>query len=277
MNYLVLGSEGQIGHPLCDYLKRMGHEAAGFDIASNSEEDLRHNGALLMQRMHRADFVFFLAFDVGGARYLKTYQHTYEFISNNIKILGTTFELLRAMDKPFIFASSQMANMAHSSYGVLKALGDFYTRTLDGLVVKFWNVYGLEHDPRKFHAVTDFILKAKREGRIELLTTGEETRQFLHTDDSSEALYLLSQPELYRAVPRTDKLHITTFEWRSILDVARIIGREIGVPVIPGAGTDDIQRFHKNEPDPNILKYWKPKVSLESGLKKVITAMADVK
>jgi nucleoside-diphosphate-sugar epimerase len=255
----------------------MGHEAAGFDIASNSEEDLRHNGALLMQRMHRADFVFFLAFDVGGARYLKTYQHTYEFISNNIKILGTTFELLRAMDKPFIFASSQMANMAHSSYGVLKALGDFYTRTLDGLVVKFWNVYGLEHDPRKFHAVTDFILKAKREGRIELLTTGEETRQFLHTDDSSEALYLLSQPELYRAVPRTDKLHITTFEWRSILDVARIIGREIGVPVIPGAGTDDIQRFHKNEPDPNILKYWKPKVSLESGLKKVITAMADVK
>ena len=181
MKYLVLGSDGQIGHPLCDYLRRMGHEAMGFDIAANSEEDLRSNKDLLRQRMREADFVFFLAFDVGGSRYLKTYERTYEFISNNTKIMDLTFDALRELQKPFIFASSQMANMTHSSYGVLKALGDFYTRTLNGLVVKFWNVYGVEHDPEKFHAITDFIIKAKRQGRIELLTTGEETRQFLQT------------------------------------------------------------------------------------------------
>jgi nucleoside-diphosphate-sugar epimerase len=275
MNYLVLGSEGQIGHPLCDYLTSKGNEVTGFDIASNTQEDLRVNSGLLIERMSQADFVFFLAFDVGGAQYLKTYQHTYEFISNNVKIIDKTFEALRASDTPFIFASSQMANMAHSSYGVLKALGDFYTRTLNGLIVKFWNVYGLEHDLRKFHAITDFILKGKKEGRIQLLTTGEETRQFLHTDDSSEALYLLSQQDLYRTVPRSESLHITSFEWRSILDVARVIGRQIGVPVVPGAGTDDLQRFHKNEPDPNILRYWKPRVSLEDGLKRVIMQMGS--
>jgi nucleoside-diphosphate-sugar epimerase len=273
MKYLVLGSEGQIGHPLCDYLKKMGHEVAGFDIASSSEEDLRHNGALLMQRIHQADFVFFLAFDVGGSRYLKTYQHTYEFISNNVKIIDTTFDLLREMDKPFIFASSQMANMAHSSYGVLKALGDFYTRTLNGLIVKFWNVYGLEHDPKKYHAITDFILKAKRDRRIELMTTGQETRQFLHTDDASEALYILSQPALYKSIPRDENLHITTFQWNSVLEVAGIIGKELGVEVIPATAVDELQRFQKNEPDPGILKYWKPKTNLEEGIRKVIAQM----
>ena len=251
----------------------MGHEAVGFDIAANSEEDLRANKALLRHRMAEADFVFFLAFDVGGARYLKTYQHTYEFISNNTKIMDVTFEALRELQKPFIFASSQMANMTHSSYGVLKALGDFYTRTLNGLVVKFWNVYGVEHDPRKFHAITDFILKAKREGRIELMTTGEETRQFLYAEDCCEALYLLSQPSLYQSIPREQNLHITTFQWNSILEVAGIIGKELGVEVIPATAIDEVQRFHKNEPDPGILQYWKPKTTLEEGIRKVIAAM----
>ena len=273
MKYLVLGSDGQIGHPLCDYLRRMGHEAMGFDIAANSEEDLRSNKDLLRQRMREADFVFFLAFDVGGSRYLKTYERTYEFISNNTKIMDLTFDALRELQKPFIFASSQMANMTHSSYGVLKALGDFYTRTLNGLVVKFWNVYGVEHDPEKFHAITDFIIKAKRQGRIELLTTGEETRQFLHAEDCSEALCLLAQPVLYQSIPRDENLHITTFKWDSILEVARIIGKEFGAKVVPAAAVDEVQRFHKNEPDPSILKYWKSKISLEEGIKKVIAEM----
>ena len=273
MKYLVLGSDGQIGHPLCDYLRRMGHEVIGFDIASNSEEDLRSNKELLRRRMRQADFVFFLAFDVGGARYLKTYERTYEFISNNTKIMDVTFEALHELQKPFIFASSQMANMTHSSYGVLKALGDFNTHTLNGLVVKFWNVYGVEHDPRKFHAITDFILKGKREGRIELLTTGEETRQFLYAEDCSEALYLLSQPTRYQSIPREQNLHVTSFEWTTIVEVARIIGKQMGVPVVPIARTDDIQRLYKNEPDPGILKYWKPKTGLEEGIRKVIAEM----
>ena len=32
MNYLVLGSAGQIGSPLCNYLKSQGHNVFGFDI-----------------------------------------------------------------------------------------------------------------------------------------------------------------------------------------------------------------------------------------------------
>jgi nucleoside-diphosphate-sugar epimerase len=274
MTYLVLGSAGQIGSALCDFLRKAGQRVIEFDIATNPEEDLRASTAPLERQMLIADFVFFLAFDVGGARYLNTYQHSYEFISNNVKIMNTGFEMLKTLHKPFIFASSQMANMSHSSYGVLKALGDFYTRVLNGLVVKFWNVYGVETDSRKYHAITDFVVKAKSEARIKLLTTGVETRQFLYAKDCCAALYLLSQPSLYGTISREENLHITSFEWHSIIDVATIVARHFGVPVIPGEQEDSVQRFQKNEPDPSIQKYWKPTTSLEIGIKEVIDEMA---
>ena len=35
-----------------------------------------------------------------------------------------------------------MSNMTHSPYGILKSIGETYTRALKGLIVKFWNVYG---------------------------------------------------------------------------------------------------------------------------------------
>jgi nucleoside-diphosphate-sugar epimerase len=250
MTYLVLGSAGQIGNPLCKFLRSSGHRVVEFDIVSNPDEDLRVNAALLTRQMRTADFVFFLAFDVGGARYLKTYQYSYDFISNNVKIMNAVFETLKALNKPFIFASSQMANMSHSPYGVLKALGDFYTRVLNGLVVKFWNVYGVEADSKKFHAITDFILKAQSDRCIKLLTTGVETRQFLYAEDCCAALYLLSRPSLYSTISREENLHITSFKWHSIIEVATVVAQQFGVPVVPGEQEDSVQRFQKNEPDP---------------------------
>jgi len=145
MKYLVLGSSGQVGNALCNYLKNKNHEVYEFDLVDGENYDLRiHDNLILKQYIQECDFVFFLAFDVGGSRYLKKYQHTFEFIDNNLKILSNTFELLKKYKTPFIFASSQMSNMSFSPYGVSKSLGELLTKTLNGLVVKFWNVYGIE-------------------------------------------------------------------------------------------------------------------------------------
>ena len=148
--------------------------------------------------MHESDFVMFMAFDVGGSRYLKTYQHTYEFVSNNVKLMDNAFDALKETKKPFIFASSQMSNMSYSSYGVLKALGEYYAKSLGGLIVKFWNVYGVEHDPEKSHAITDFIRKAQTNGRIDMMTDGVEMRQLLFADDCCRALRLLEHSGKFR-------------------------------------------------------------------------------
>ena len=135
-----------------------------------------------------SDFVFFLAFDVGGSRYLKKYQHTFKFIDNNARMLAGAFEHLAEHGKPFIFASSQMSSMSYSPYGVMKRVGELYTRSLNGLIVKFWNVYGIEKDHDKAHVITDFIRKGFETGVIDMMTDGTEQREFLYAEDCCEAL-----------------------------------------------------------------------------------------
>lgn len=269
MKYLVLGSDGQIGAELCKFLEKEGHKVLMFDNAKNPFQDLRIPN-IIDDLVQKSDFVMFLAFDVGGSRYLKKYQHTYDFIENNTKLTLYTFESIKKYNKPFIFASSQMANMSYSPYGVCKSLGEIFARALDGLTVKFWNVYGPEHDLEKSHVITDFILKAKQ-GKIEMMTDGKEERQFLHAEDCSRCLMILSQK--YHEIDRDANLHITNFEWNTILEIAEIIKEQIPCDVIPSTEIDTVQLNKRNEPDPYILNFWKPEISLKEGINKIISSM----
>ena len=141
-----------------------------------------------------------------------------------------------------------MSNMGYSPYGQLKALGELYTRILNGLVVKFWNVYGVEHDLEKSHVVTDFILKARQNKLIDMMTDGTEQRQFLYAQDCSECLLTLSKQ--YHDVPRDQELHITNFKWQSVLDVAHIIATLYpGTQVKPAKSVDEVQKDNcKSQP-----------------------------
>lgn len=266
MKYLVLGSSGQIGLELCKFLRKEGHEVVEFDIVVDEAQDLRIPN-VLDEMVKDVDFVMFLAFDVGGSRYLKKYQHTYEFINNNVRLTLFTFETLKKYNKPFIFASSQMANMSYSPYGVCKSIGEVYAKALNGLTVKFWNVYGPEHDMEKSHVITDFIIKA-RQGKIEMMTDGTEERQFLHAEDCSRCLLALS--EKYNEIDRDSNLHITNFEWNTILEIAEIIKEFIPCEIVPSEEIDSVQMNKRNEPDPYILNFWKPKISIKEGIEKII-------
>tara|TARA_R100000234_G_scaffold39845_1_gene23812 strand:+ start:6875 stop:7714 length:840 start_codon:yes stop_codon:yes gene_type:complete len=270
MKYLVLGSEGQIGYALKDFLLDKGHEVLEYDIVRSKYEDLRlTNNTLLEKKIYDCDFVFFLAFDVGGSRYLKKYQNTFDFLHNNISLMKETFALLKKHNKKFIFASSQMSNMDYSPYGLCKSIGERYTECLNGIVVKFWNVYGYERDLEKAHVITDFILKSLQNKKISMLTNGSEQRQFLNATDCSNALYILSKK--YNQLPREKQYHITSFEWINIKKIADIISNLTGdTPVIPSNEVDTLQKNRRNQPDPHILKYWTPKITIESGIKQII-------
>jgi nucleoside-diphosphate-sugar epimerase len=186
-----------------------------------------------------------------------------------------SFELLKDTKKPFLFASSQMSNMGYSPYGQLKALGELYTRILDGIIVKFWNVYGVEHDLEKSHVITDFLLKARTHNKIEMLTDGSELRQFLYADDCSECLMNLAAD--YKNVSRTHELHISNFEWNSVMDVANIVAQLYpGTRILPAQSKDAVQKDKRNEPDPYILNFWKPKTSLAAGIKQVDEATKGI-
>jgi nucleoside-diphosphate-sugar epimerase len=169
-----------------------------------------------------------------------------------------------------------MANMSYSTYGITKALGEKASAALNGITVKFWNVYGPEHDLEKSHVITDFILKAKETGVIDMLTDGTEYRQLLHATDCSKCLYTLSTK--YTELSRKQEYHITSFEWVSILEVAEVIASNFpGTVIKPAISKDNVQQDKRNEADPSILTYWKPEITLEDGIKNIINFMETTK
>ena len=117
MNVAVLGSSGQIGSYLTEYLTKKGHLVREFDIVNSYHEVMTHiPNPFLRYVIMDSDFVFFLAFDVGGSRYLKKYQHTFKFIDNNTRMMANAFGYLEQYKVPFILASSQMSNRSYSPY-----------------------------------------------------------------------------------------------------------------------------------------------------------------
>ncbi len=277
MKITVLGSSGQIGAYLTEYLRNKGHYVYEFDKNHNPHEDLTLiPNPLLEERIADSDFVFFLAFDVGGSRYLKKYQHTFNFVDNNTRLMANVFGMLEKYNKRFVFASSQMSNMSHSPYGTLKRVGELYTQTLKGLTVKFWNVYGIEKDMAKAHVITDFIKKGFEFGDFDMMTDGTEERQFLYAEDCCEALETVM--ENYTDFKPEDPLHITSFNQSSIKEVAHIIQGQfnmIGRPVSinPGSAKDSVQLDKRNEADTYITGWWLPKTNLQDGIAKVFNEM----
>ena len=271
--FLILGSAGQIGTHLTDYLIERDYQVDTFDIEDSIDQDLRiQNNEILDYKIENSDFVFFLAFDVGGSRYLNKYQHTYEFIDNNMKIMTNTFQILKKYNKPFLFTSTQMSNMVHSPYGLLKLMGEKMTLSLDGLFVKLWNVYGVERDMEKSHVITDFILKAQTTNIIDMISDGSELRQFLYANDCCGCLLTLSN--LYSELSRDEEYHISSFEWNSIMEIAEIVSSKINSSKIIAANSKDlVQKDMKNEPNTYILKYWQPQTSIEKGIQKIIEEM----
>jgi len=280
MKILNLGSSGQIGAYLSEYLRSKGHVVIDFDKEETPNHDMTViPNQYLENAIETADFVFFLAFDVGGSRYLKKYQHTFQFIDNNSRLMANAFGLLKKYNKKFIFASSQMSNMSYSPYGVLKNVGELYTKSLNGLIVKFWNVYGIEKDHEKSHVITDFIRKGFETGVIDMLTDGQEEREFLYAEDCCEALETIM--ENYDDFTSEDNLHITSFYSTKVIDIASmILGQfnligKYGVKVQPSDQKDTVQLDKKNKPDTYLTKWWMPKTTIEQGIAKVFQAMKN--
>ena len=280
MKILNLGSSGQIGAYLSEYLRGKGHEVIEFDRNHHHGQDMtqipNHN---LDRAVRECDFCFFLAFDVGGSRYLKKYQHTFRFLDNNARLMTQTFGLLEKYNKPFVFASSQMSNMSYSPYGVMKRVGELYTKSLGGKIVHFWNVYGIEKDMEKAHVITDFIKKGFETGDISMLTDGTEQREFLYAEDCCEALEAVMNN--YDELTSEDNLHITSFKQTTILEIAEIIqflfeklGRK--VTVSPAESKDEVQKDKRNEADTYITKWWKPKTSIQDGVTNVFNDMRKI-
>jgi nucleoside-diphosphate-sugar epimerase len=222
---LVIGSDGFVGKPLCNHLMAAGEEIIRFDIKRSKTEDAR----LANLPLKEVDRVYFLAWEVGGAKYL--YRDDIQFLQldSNLKLMLNVFPQLQAAKIPFLFVSSQLAEEYDTVYGSTKRLGEVWSHLLNGVRVRLWNVYGTyEPASERSHVVADFVWQALTNGEIRMMTTGEELRQFIFIDDVCRAFHQAMGLQL-------DGVYdVTTFEWVSVRRVADIIASLTGAKVIPG-------------------------------------------
>ena len=277
MRVLILGSEGCVGTAVTHYFQEKGHTVIPWDIKLGSDYDLRKKDNL-DSIMPTVDFVLFLAFDVGGSKYK---IHSLEYIENNVELMKNTFASLEKYKKPFIHTSSMMSNMNNNPYAVLKRLGELYTDIVSGISVKLWNVYGSEPITEKSHVIPDFIHQAIHYNKIQMRTSGSEDRLFLYCDDFAAAIYVIF--ENYEKFRGLGEIDVSSRSWITIKELAYIIkdiAKELSAEEIEITEGSYLDTFHnkKNQPSDSLLDtLWKPKISIQEGIRNVYISMLEPK
>jgi nucleoside-diphosphate-sugar epimerase len=255
---LVIGSHGFVGSALCDYLRRKGEEVVGFDLKQHKSQDARTASI----PFHEFDRVYFLAWEVGGAKYLYRENTQLHQLNWNIELMRNIMPQLHKSKVPFVFVSSQLAEETDTIYGATKKVGELWTNQIGGACVRLWNVYGaIEENTEKSHVIGDFVDQAIKKGKVEMLTTGEETRQFVHIEDICEGLYHVLDKKLHGKV-----YDLSSFEWSSVREVADLIGLHTGAKIVPGKHKGSARSIAVVKGRP---PGWHPKINLFDGIKKM--------
>ena len=259
-NSLVIGSSGFIGTPFCKFLEAQGEKVVRFDIQKNKKEDAR-TATLPLKGI---DYVYFLAWDVGGSKYLYEPKLQKNQLDWNLQLMKNVFDQLEKSKKKFLFVSSQLSEEVDTVYGVTKRLGEVWTDLLGGVCVRVWNAYGyMEGEDIKSHVISDFIYQALKTKKIKMMTNGQEWRQFTHITDLSRAFYMaLHTPNLRKSV-----YDASSYEWVQIIDIAHLIANLTGAKVYPGqkTGHDPV-----GSPNRGRVPYWLPTVEIKDGIQSMV-------
>lgn len=255
---LVIGSEGFIGTTFCEYLKSLNENVIPFDIKRNQKED----GRIYKFNFKKIDRVYFLAWDVGGSKYL--YQENLQLsqLHWNLELLTNVMNQIEKQKPKFLFVSSQLSE-EETVYGAIKRVGELWTHHLGGICIRVWNAYGiLEPQDIKSHVISDFVYQAVKFGKIKMLTDGEEWRQFTHIDDLAKAFHLaFESKEINRTV-----YDACSYELVQVKEIAEIICNLTGAKCIPGKRAGNFpQALNKGR-----LPGWLPTITLQEGIKKMV-------
>jgi nucleoside-diphosphate-sugar epimerase len=258
---LILGGAGAIGRELTRYFRSKDDHVDVLDVALDLNQDLQH---LNLSDLDTYRCVYFLAWDVGGSKYIADQDTQFNQFLTNTRISSNIIPQLHHSRVPFVFISSQLAGADESAYSLTKLLGEklctSYSQS-NARVIRQWNVYGVEEiENQKSHVITDMIRSAIKYGEIRLITDGRERRQFVHVNDVCKAYDLVADlhPDVYQ---------VNSGHWIQIIEVAKLLGEMLNVSVKPGSqkGISPKGVLAKDIPG------WSTSMSLEDGLQSLVT------
>jgi len=236
---VVLGSGGFLGRALTRQLRALDGVRV-VEVRNRAHYDLRQPGSLAAALADAGapapDFIFFLACEVGGAKYLESNSSTIQagILAHNWAMYETVFPAAAALGARLLFTSSYLRHLPWGAYAGIKRVGEEWARQHAGArIVRLWNLYGAETPSIKSHVVSDWVAQCVHTGAIVSATDAAERRQLLHIEDAAAALVatfrhwdtIFTDGGASDATLRTH-LDISSGVWLRLADVARMIDEE---------------------------------------------------
>jgi UDP-glucose 4-epimerase len=289
----VTGGAGFIGSNLVDVLIERGDDVVVVDnFASGKRENLNPDATLLEHDIREqyeldADVVFHLAAQADVQTSMK--RPSYDAAVN---VLGTVNVLLASPDAQVIFASSGGAGYGEcpvpagedapflpmSPYGIAKKCGEEYLlgwNRIHGTThvpLRLANVYGPRQDAGLEGGVVAIFLERLADGRpTTIFGDGGQSRDFVYVDDVIEAMLT--------AVGRAGgPYNVGTAEPTTIAGLHDAATRIAGVesePSFEDARLGDVRRSVLDVSRIERELGWRPRVSLDDGLRRTWAWMQD--
>ncbi len=297
---LVTGGAGFIGFHLCNKLSQLTDDLTIYDdLSSGKMENVKDipkakfvRGDILdvkkLCSQPKADLIYHLA-----AQVVVPYSMENPLIDFETNAKGTlcVLEKARKDDAKLVFASSaavygnptqlptseEYGFHPFSCYGLSKVVGEEYCQMyreqygLDIVVTRFANVYGL----RCHGVIHDFLEKlAKNPNKLEIIGTGQQSRDLVHVSDVVELLVTVGSLESANGQTYNVGLGKTT----KIIDLAKMMLQILNLQdktVVTTTGVSwqgDINIIWFNNQKARKELNWNPKVTLEESIKEVIAA-----
>lgn len=295
---LVTGGAGFIGFHLCKKLTDLGLDVTIYDnLSSGKMKNVKDvpeakfvKGDILdlknLCNMEKTDLIIHLAAQVVVPYSMENPTEDFE---TNARGTLNVLEKARKDKARMVFASSaavygnpikfptpeEYGFHPFSCYGLSKVVGEEYCQMymtqygLDITMLRFANVYG----SRCHGVINDFLDKLeKNPKKLEIIGTGQQSRDFVNVDDLTNAIVSSSSKE--NAIGQVYNLGFG--ETIKIIDLAHMILRILnltGKTVVTTTGVSwqgDVNTIWFNIDKAKKELGWIPKITLEEHLKKLI-------
>lgn len=136
-------------------------------------------------------------------------------------------------------------------------------------LVRIFNTYGPRMNPSDGRVIINFLVQALNNQPLTVYGSGSQTRSFCYVDD------LISGIIKYALTELTEPVNIGNDKEFSILDAANVVkelfpNKNLNIEFQPLPTDDPLLRRPNLSKATKLLKGWKPEVSLNQGLKKMI-------
>ena len=302
---LVTGGAGFIGSHLVDKLVLKGYRVVVLDNLSEGKLknvnknvhfhhiDLNVSGLHNILKLEKPDFIFHHAAQISIPNSVK------DPVNDAQTNILSTVRLIQASNDvgvgKIIFASTGGAIYGNpeklpcpesekekplSPYALSKAVSEKYFRLFEQLyrlnysILRYGNVYGPRQDPEGESGVIAIFIKkmlAKEQPRIN--GDGTQLRDFIYVDDIVEANLLAMN------LGNRETINIGSGVGTSIIDIFKILSEIIKFkwePLFGPAKAGEVEKLYLDIVKSKKELKWKPKISLEQGLKLTVDYMKNI-